>query len=167
MRFRVEQRFQAPLHAVEAALLDPAFLGCLAHVPELGEPELLASETDGHVVRQRVRYRFTGALSPAVTAVVDPARLTWVEETTFDRTAHRGEHRIVPDHYANRLHSSYTTRLEPAGGGGDATVRATEGDVRVRFPLVGGRVEKAIVGGLTEHAHLEAQVLTRWLAEQG
>jgi hypothetical protein len=166
MRFRVEQRFPAPLAAVEDALLHPAFLARLAELPKLGSPELLSSDAAGTVVHQRVRYRFAGDLAPAVTTVVDPARLTWVEDTAYDRAAHRGEHRILPDHYANRLSSSYTTFLESAGPA-SGTVRTTEGEVKVRFPLVGGKVEKAIVAGLVEHAALEAEVLSRWLEDRG
>lgn len=164
MRFRVEQRFAAPLAEVENALVDPAFLARLGELPKLGAPAVLSHEDDGTVVRQRVRYRFAGDLAPAVTAVVEPARLTWVEETTYDRDAHRGEHRIVPDHYAGRLQASYTTRLETDGR---ATRRHTEGELKVRFPLVGARVEKAIVSGLVEHAALEADVLAAWLAKKG
>ena len=164
MRFRLEQRFAAPLAAVEGALVDPRFLARLAELPALGTPEVLACEVDGHLARLRVRYRFAGQLAPAVTAVVDPARLTWVEATTYDRRAHRGEHAIEPDHYADRLRASYTTQLAPEGGG---TRRVTDGELRVRFPLVGGRVERAIVGGLREHAGREADVLDAWLAEQG
>ena len=164
MRFSVEQRFAAPLEAVEDALLDPAFVERLGELPKLGAPQLLDHVVEGHLVRQRVRYRFTGSLAPAVTAVVDPARLTWVEETSFDRRAHTGTHRIVPDHYAGRLRSSYTTKLEHRPG---RTVRTTEGELRVRFPLVAARVERAIVAGLTEHAQLEVEVLDRWLRERG
>jgi hypothetical protein len=166
VRFRVEQRFDRPPAVIEDALLDPAFLAALARLPRLGAPEVLSSETDGDVVHQQVRHRFTGDLAPAVTAVVDPDRLTWVEDTTYDRRSHRGDHRIRPDHYAGRLKASYTTRVEPAG---DGTRRLIEGEVVVRFPLVGSRVEKAIVSGLTDHAHLEAEVLEEWLrnANQG
>lgn len=167
MRFRVEQHVAAPLEQVEAALVDPAFLARLAELPALGAPALLDHADDGTVVRQRVRYRFAGALAPAVTSVVDPARLTWVEETIYDRATHRGEHRIVPDHYAGRLSCSYQTTLHDVGVGAGATHRLAEGDLRVRFPLVGGRVEKAIVSGLVEHADVEAAALARWLAEQG
>lgn len=165
MRFTVEQRLSAPLAAVEEALVDPAFLARLAELPALGSPELLDHDDDGTVVRQRVRYRFTGDLSPAVLAAVDPTKLTWVEVTIYDRHAHRGEHRIEPDHYARRLRSSYDSLLSDDGPTG--TVRRVDGDVRVSFPLVAGRVEKAIVNGLTEHAALEADVLEGWLSERG
>lgn len=167
MRFSVDQEFAAPLAAVERALLDPAFLARLSELPKLGGAELVSSSADGPVVSQQVRYRFTGELAPAVTAVVDPGRLTWVEHMTFDRRRHRGEHRIVPEHYGGRLRCTYTTQLLEAGAG---TRRLTEGELRVRFPLVGGRVERAIVSGLVEHAELEAEVLSRWLhdgPEQG
>lgn len=165
MRFRLEPRVPAPRRAVEAALLDPAFLAHLADLPGLGGPSLVSRNEAGDVVRLEVRYRFTGSLSPAVTAVVDPDRLSWVEATTFDRAAHRGEHSIVLDHYADRLRGSYTTRLDEMPG--DTTVRSVEGELRVRFPLVAGRVERAIVGGLTEHAGRESEALAAWLAEQG
>jgi hypothetical protein len=164
VRFRVEQRFAAPLGEVEDALVDPAFLARLGELPRLGAPEVLSSEDGGDVVVQRVRYRFAGDLAPTVTAVVEPDRLTWVEETTYDRRTHRGEHGIVPDHYAGRLRASYTTHLEADGAG---TRRRTDGELKVRFPLVGGRVERAIVAGLTQHAALEAEVLDAWLANKG
>lgn len=165
MRFRLEQHVDGPLAAVEAALVDPAFLDHLAGLPDLGTPELVSRVDAGDVVRLEVRYRFAGALSPAVTAVVDPHRLTWVEATTFDRRTHRGEHVIVPDHYGDRLRGSYSTHLEAAPG--PATVRSVQGEVRVRAPLVAGRVERAIVAGLAEHARRESGVLTAWLARQG
>lgn len=164
MRFQVEQRFRAPLPDVEDALLDPAFLATLADRPALGSPQLLDQEVEGDVVRRSVRYHFGGTLSPRVAAMIDPDRLTWVEVTTFDRRAHRGEHRIVPDHYAGRLDGSYVTRLD---GEEDGTVRSAAGEVRVRFALVGGRVERAIVDGVVAHAGHEAELLGRWLEEQG
>jgi hypothetical protein len=160
VRFRLEQRFTAPLPAVEAALVDPAFLDRLAELPNLGRPELLRREEVGPIVHLDVRYAFAGQLSSAVTAVVDPARLTWVDSATYDRTTHVGDHRVLPEHYTGRLTCSYRTRLEADGEG---TVRTAEGELRVHFPLVGGRVEKAIVAGMAEHAQLEARVLDQWI----
>ena len=162
MRFRITQRFDASVERVEAALLDPEFLGRLGELPTLGRPQLLEQQEDGDTVRRRVRYAFTGHLSSAVTAVVDPAKLTWVEDSTTDRRTHRTTFRIVPDHYTDRLQCTGSFTLEPDGA---ASRRVAEGDLRVRFPLVGSRVERAIVSGLEEHAEAEAKAAAAWLVE--
>ncbi len=160
MRFRFEQQFSAPLEEVEAAFVDPALLAELSTLPALGRPELVGHVDAGNSVSQQVRYAFTGPLSPAVTAVVDPERLTWVEHSELDRRAHRSVFRIQPDHYADRLSCSGTAMFEPVG---DGTRRTVEGDLKVRFPLVGGKVERAIVSGLRDHASAEARVVQAWL----
>lgn len=164
MRFTIEQAFPAPLGAVEAALVDPAYLDRLSTLPKLGRPTLLEQREDegGEVVHQSVRYAFVGDLNAAVRRVVDPKRLTWVEEATIDRRSHVTTWRIVPDHYANLLRSNGTFRLEPAG---DGTRRVAEGELKVSVPLVGGKVEQAIVLGLREHAELEHDVLEEWLRD--
>jgi hypothetical protein len=164
MRFRITQRIDAPVADVEAALLDPAFLERMAELPKLGRPQLLDIAEAGDTVRRRIRFAFAGELSSAVTAVVDPAKLTWVEDSTADRRTHRTTFRILPDHYADRLTASGTFTLEPVGA---ATRRVAEGDLRVRFPLVGGRVEKAIVSGMQDYAAAEADAIAGWLAERG
>ena len=162
MDFAIEQRVPAPRAAVEAALLDPAFLARLAELPKLGGAELLSQERNGSVTVQRVRYRFTGELSSVVRRAIDPARLTWVEETRFDADAHRSDITIVPDHYADKLRCSMVAVFEEAGA--DASVRRTRGQIKVPVPLVGGKVEAAIVSGLREHASRETELLAEWLA---
>mgnify|MGYP000103044708 CR=1 FL=1 len=164
MRFTIEQAFPAPLGAVEAALVDPAYLDRLSTLPKLGRPTLLEQREDegGEVVHQSVRYAFVGDLNAAVRRVVDPKRLTWVEEATIDRRSHVTSWRIVPDHYANLLRSNGTFRLVAEGEG---TRRVAEGELKVSVPLVGGKVEQAIVSGLREHAELEHDVLEEWLRD--
>ena len=164
MRFRIEQRFAHPLHRVEAAFLDPDLLRRMAELPQLGRPELLHQGREGTSVVRRVRQRFAGDLPSAVTAVVDPARLTWVDESTADLATHRSDHRVVPDHYGGRLRSTYVTELHDDGAGG--TVRVTDGEVVVRFPLVGGKVERAIVSELRRYAESEAELVESWLSER-
>ena len=161
MRFRIEQRFDAPLDDVERAYIDPGFLDLLADLPKLGRPQLLDQREDGDLIHQRVRYAFTGELSSAVTAVVDPAKLTWVEESTLDRRTHRTRFTIVPDHYRSRLECDGEFVLAPDGSG---TRRTADGVIKVRFPLVGGKVERAIVSGLEDHAAAEVDAMQRWLS---
>ena len=167
MEFEIAQRIDAPRDRVEAAFVDPAFLSALAGLPKIGRPEVLDRATDGEGgrVRQRVRHRFSGHLSGAVRRVVDPDRLTWVEETVFDPARHRSDVRIVPDHYGGLLASHLTITYEEAGPA--ATIRRARGEMKVHMPLVGGKVEAAIVSGMREHAEAEADALTRWLRDPG
>ena len=162
MRFTIEQRFAAGVEQVQAALVDPAYLDRLSTLPKLGRPTLLERRDDGDLVHQSVRYAFVGDLNAAVRRVVDPQRLTWVEEATIDRTSYLTTWRIVPDHYGNLLRSSGTFRLEADGDRG-GTRRVAGGELKVTVPLVGGKVEQAIVSGLREHAELEQDVLEDWL----
>lgn len=161
MQFTIEQRLTGAPQAVEDVLLDPAFVVARATLPKLSDPELLECTRDGDHAHQRIRFRFTEHLSGAVTAVVDPERLTWVDDATYDLAAHLAEHCIEPDHYPDRLASSYRATLTTEG---DSSRRVLDGMVKVRMPLVGGKVERVIVGGLTEYATAEASLINEWLA---
>lgn len=163
VRFELVQRLHAPIEAVEDTLTDPSFLETLGTLPKLGRPKLLERRDEGDRVFQRVRYDFEGNLSPAVKAVVDPSKLSWVEESTQDRTTHRTSITIVPDYYTSMFGCSGSVRLTRDPATGD-TVRTTTGDVFVRVPFVGGRAESAIVSGLQEHAVLEEEALNNWVA---
>lgn len=161
MKFRIEQTFAGSLVAVENAFCDPAFLHQVGALPKVGGVEVLEQSEDDRGFHQRVRYRFAGQLSSAVTAVVSPAKLTWVEESVLDRATHVTTWRIVPDHYRDRLTCRGTFAL--AASGESATRRIAEGELKVHFPLVGGRVERAIVSGLQEHAAVEEEVMATYL----
>jgi hypothetical protein len=163
MRFELVQHLTAPIDAVEQALVDRRFLETLGTLPKLGRPELLERRDMGDRILLRVRYDFEGDLSPAVKAVIDPSKLSWVEESMQDRTTHRTTITIVPDNYTSMFECSGTTYLhpDPATGG---TTRIATGEVLVRVPFVGGRAEAAIISGLQEHAALEAEALNDWVA---
>ncbi|HYD10409.1 MAG TPA: DUF2505 family protein [Acidimicrobiales bacterium] len=160
MRFRIEQHLPGDVDDVIDALLDEDFVGSLGALPKIGKPELLSQHTDVDFVTQRVRYRFTGELSGAVTAVLDPAKLTWVAETTYDRRARHATFRIVPDHYGNRLQCAGRHAFTRGDG---ETMRVIEGELKVSYPLVGRTIEKAVLSGLEEHLAAECEVLTTHL----
>jgi hypothetical protein len=160
MRFAITQELPGAADVVIATLLDPAFLAGLGELPNLAPPTVLDQTRSGDVVVQRVHYRFVGSLSSAVTRVIDPAKVSWVDEVTYDLADRRATFRIIPDHYGDKLrcHGTYTFEEQTA-----STVRRVEGELSVRVPLVGRMVERAIVGGLTEHIETEASLLTEWL----
>jgi hypothetical protein len=162
VRFTVEQRYRADPDAVAAAYADPALYEVLPATEKLARPEVVRHERDGARVVLEVRYRFQGDLSSAVRAVLDPARLTWVERTTHDLATRATTFELLPDHYPDRLQSRGQLRVEPHGEGGSR--RVGDGELKVRAPLVGGSVERTLVGDLRQHLEAEARSVDAHLA---
>lgn len=160
MDFTVIQAFAPSTDAVARAYASPELYEHLVGLPKLGAPEVIDCRDDNDLVHLQVRYRFVGELSPAVTAVVDPRRLSWVEHSTHDVAAHTVRYRLVPDHYADRLQSSGSCSIEPQS---DGSVRTVTGRLKVRALVVGGAVERAIVSGLREHLAAEVAVVERFV----
>ena len=80
MDFSIDQDLAAPPATVLDALLDPDFIRITATIPKIGGAELLELTRNGDAARLRVRYRFTAPLSSAITRVIDPEKLTWVDD---------------------------------------------------------------------------------------
>jgi hypothetical protein len=160
MDFTVTQAFTAGADAVARAYASPELYEHLVGLPKLGAPEVIDRRDDNDLVHLQVRFRFVGDLSPAVTTVIDPRRLSWVEHSTHDLAARTVRYRLVPDHYADRLQSSGSCSIEPNG---DGSVRTVSGRLRVRARVVGGAVERAIVSGLREHLAAEVAVVERFV----
>ena len=164
MQFDIDQRYPAPVSAVLAAYTDRSLYDGLVAGTRVGKPEVLDVVRDGATALVRLRYRFAADLPGAALAVLDPARLTWVEETRYDLERAMSTTALRPDHYGDRLAASATARFDADRGGSDGCRRRIMGEVVVRgVPLVGGRVERAIVDGLREHLTDEAAAVRRHL----
>jgi hypothetical protein len=160
MKFDARQHYDADPDAVAAAYTDPALYAAFGELPKLGTPEVLSRVEHGGVIEMQVRHRFTGHLSAAAKAVIDPNRLTWVDHSTHDLATRSVRYRLVADHYRDRFESEGQYRFEPDGSG---TARVVTGQLRVRALLVGSAVEGAIVSGLREHLADEVAVVEQFL----
>lgn len=160
MRFDITQNYAASPEEVTAAYADEDLYPTLVGLPKLGGIEVIDRQADGPTARLRIRFRFTGHLPSAVTTVIDPDKLTWIQETQHDLEAGTTTFRLVPDHYPDRLKASGTFRIEADG---DGSRRLVEGELEVRALLVAGRVEAAIVGGLREFLGAEAPAVDVYL----
>jgi hypothetical protein len=167
MQFQVEQHFAAPVDDVLAAYVDPDFYPTLTGLTKIGEPDVLGVERTGDKVRVRVRFRFTDQLPAAATTVIDPTRLTWVDESTYDLAARTSTMRLLPDHYADRLTASATATFTADPRDPQRTVRHIRGSLKVRMPLVGSKVERVIVNDLRAHLADEARLLGEFLTARG
>jgi hypothetical protein len=160
VKFEIVQDLRATPAAVDGALIDPAFLVRMAELPKLGSAEVVSQDRDGDTMRQDVRYLFQAQLSSAVTRVVDPDRLTWVERSICDLVSHRTECEIRPDNYGGMLNGRYSSLVVASGEGARRTLT---GELKVKVPLVGGKVERAIVGGLEENAAAQIALIETFL----
>jgi hypothetical protein len=163
VRFAIEQHFTSDADAIARAYADPelyrTFAG--AGLQKLRDADVLSHTLADDRVVLEVRYRFGGALSPAVTAVIDPSRLTWVERSVHDLATRQTTFAMHPDHYADRFRCAGSYRFVEAEGG---SRRIGEGEAKVKALLVGGAVEGAIVSGLKEHLVEEIPVVEAFVA---
>lgn len=162
MRFTIEQRFDAPPELVARAYADPLLYEAFDGLPKMSRPEVVAHQMTGDEVRLQIRYRFSGELSAAARAVLDPERLTWVEHAVHDLSSLTTTFDMVPDHYEDRFRCTGSYAFEADGTG---TLRRCQGHIKVQALLVGGAVENAIVSGLREHLRDEVAVVAGFLAE--
>ena len=162
MQFTVTETIDAPREDVVRALAEPDYYAGLGDAStSVRAPELLSAETTGGMLRVQVRYAFAGTISGPAARVVDTRKLTWVIETAYDTTTHRGTLVVVPDHYDGMLRCDGTLALDEAGSG---TLETVAGRLEVRVPLVSKAAERAIFGGFTTQLGREAVALAAWCA---
>jgi len=163
VQFTVTETIDAGRDEVLRALADPGYYARLGEAATaVRAPELLAVSEDGGTIRTSVRYAFDGTISGPAALVVDPAKLTWVIETTYDTGTHTGTVVVVPDNYQGMLRCRGTLALESGGEG--TTIETVSGRLEVKVPLVSGAAEKAILGGFTRHVELEAASMAAYCA---
>jgi hypothetical protein len=161
VQFSAEQPYAHALADVVDAYADPSLYPALPELPNIGRPEVLDHRRDGDRVELDIRYAFVGELPPAALALIDPARLTWIQHTAIDLRGATSSIVLEPDHYPDRLRCSGTFRFAASGKGGAR--RRVDGDLEVKVVLVAGQVERALVTGLQEYLAAEAEAVDAWL----
>ncbi len=152
MKFHLSQQLGAVPERLIALLSDGEFQTSMTGLTKIGTPELLDRREDGPTITLQLRYRFIANLPSAVTAVVSPAKLTWIDETVYDLEQLTATTSMRPDHYEKRLSATIRQTYVAVD---DTTDRSIDGDLRVKALLVAGQVERAIISGLSEHLEEE------------
>jgi Protein of unknown function (DUF2505) len=158
MKFSIGQNVAVAPGVAVAAYGNPAFYENRAASGDISIVEVVGHEDAGAHVRIEVRYKFTGSVSSAVRAVIDPAKMSWITRTDIDTEHRRAAFTILPDYYPDRLECSGTFTFAAAASGPKATVITIAGDLKVHVFLVGRTVEQIIVNGLRKY--LEAEIST-------
>lgn len=163
MDFEISHLIAAPAETVAEALLDEDYQHSLHDIGALHERELLSQEKKGDTVVHRVRCVLDIELNSTVRRLVGDGDPAWIEESTWHPDQMRWEWDIHPEIGGELLSAKGTIDLEEDG---DKTARHVRGQVKVRVPLYGGKVEGWIVEGLERAYEEEAERLTEWIERE-
>lgn len=164
MRFDLVHQFRYPAARCAQAFADPTLYPWFAKLPKVAVPEVLSREADARSVRMRIRYRFGGDLNAAARAVIDPGKLTWIDESVHDLDAASVSFTLRPDHYDRQFRGQGEYRFVDTDAG---CRREASIEIKVSFPVVGRAVENAIAAGLREHLDDEVGIVEQFLAASG
>lgn len=162
MKFGFEQRWTAPVDEIMDAYLDESFWNGIDSFSKMTPPQLLGIERDDAAATAlvRLRYRIDADLPSQAARFIDPDDVAWVQEMHWDLGTRTADVRFVPVQAAALMRASATTEILTDGAD---TVREVRGEFRVRIPLVGGKVEKAVVGDIGTNLEEEADAVARFL----
>jgi hypothetical protein len=148
VKIEVRETVAVPPAQAIAAYGSPAFYAGRPEKHHIAVVEVVRHEDQGERILLWVRFAFTGSVSAAVRAVIDPAKLSWVTRTEVVPGEARTSWEVRPDHYPDRLSARGTFRFEQGPDGPDSTVVAVEGELNVHVPIVGRSVERVIASDL-------------------
>ena len=168
MKFQIDDRFSASLADFEKLLDDPALHDKLAQaMPGIERIEPLERVDEGQTIRRRVRYtpKTEGKIPAFGRGVVKSSMLRWIEESSYDKAAHKFDYRILPN-----LPESWRDRFSSHGSyqlmqSGSEVVRRIEGEIVVRVPLLGRTIEKMLVREVTENFRAESTAMSAMLRQ--
>jgi Protein of unknown function (DUF2505) len=162
VKFAVRQAVAVPPARAMAAYGSPAFYEGRPARDDIAVRGVVRHEAAGDRILVEVRFAFTGSVSSAVRAVVDPGKMSWITRTEIVPAEARSSWVVLPDHYPDRLSASGTYRFEEREEGPGGTDVEVEGDLKVRVPIVGRSVERVIVSGLREYIADEVARIPDW-----
>jgi hypothetical protein len=162
VKFAIRQAVAVPPARAMAAYGSPAFYEGRPARDDIAVREVVNHEAKGDRILLEVRFAFTGSVSPAVRAVVDPSKMSWITRTEILLEEGRSSWVVLPDHYPDRLRASGTYRFEEGADGPATCDVEVQGDLSVRVPIVGRSVEKVIVGDLRAYIAEEVIGIAGW-----
>jgi hypothetical protein len=162
VKFTVRQPVAVPPARAMAAYGSPAFYEGRPPRDDIEVRDVVHHEAKGDRILLEVRFAFTGSVSPAVRAVVDPGKMSWITRTEILLAEGRSSWVVLPDHYPDRLSAGGIYRFEEGDDGPGTCDVEVEGDLKVRVPIVGRSVEKVIVGDLRGYIAEEVNGIADW-----
>lgn len=165
MHFQLSHDVEAPLGAVEQAVLSPELGAELQErLPGIRSVETVEHVQRGEVLHRIMRFQARRALGRWPQGRITDEMMTWDEHSIYRLSQHLGEWFVVPRPAAEadapwrrRFHSAGTYQL--ASLDDRATRRSVAGDMDIRMPLIGPALERLALVELRRTLAAEADAL--------
>ncbi len=165
MDFEISHELDAPIDAIELALMSPDLAGCLLErVDAMGAIDVREHEVSDTQFRRTWRFEAKAPLKILSAYDVTREMMIWDEVWEYDRTTHVASSHIVPrpgvDPDANwrkRLQSGGRYSLDRLGDG--RARRTVVGHMKIGLRMIGPMVERIAVGELRKAYAAEAEAL--------
>lgn len=164
MQFEIAHELDAPLDAVELAVISPDLGSILADELRAGE-SIEAVETRSHEIKDGEVHRVlffqaSAPLSILKSYTVARDAMCWEETSTYRLRDHAASWSVAPkEEYRKYFSSRGTYTLEATPGGG--TKRTVRGEFEVHVKLIGGIVERLALAEVRKTYDAEAATLRR------
>lgn len=162
MRLSLRHPLPAPVERAWEQLQTPDYAAALSEVAAV-DREVLQTGSAGGLPSRTVRLTGRKPLPGAVAKLLGSSQIRYVQEERIDAAARTIHWRVTAPDLSDRFEAQGTWRIIAEG---TSSVRLIEGEIRVSIPLVGGKIERAVVEELTASYDKSAAFAQRWLTER-
>jgi hypothetical protein len=165
VQFEISHEIDAPLDALELALMSPDLGPLVGHAMEsLESVQTLTHEVDDDGFHRVWRFQARAPINVLRGYEITRDMMSWDEEWTYRHRDHSARFNVIPRPgvdmdaaWRQRFESHGTYRLDPLADG--RTRRTVSGTMRIDLKLIGKVVERFAVAELKKAYEVEAGVL--------
>lgn len=158
--FHIEQTFRGTREKFWQVLFHPEYPATVGKLTGVKSHELLELTDHGDRITRVIRSEPKRDL-PAAVRKITGASLVYVERATLYKAEHRQEFTVELEKLQKRADIAGRYTLEEVEPG--VIRRVGDASIEIKVPLLGKRIEKAVVEDLTNSHAITAKVIQSWL----
>ena len=161
LKLNVRHIFNCDMDTYWAMFWDPRYAEKIEQ--ETGvRREVLWERHEGPVKVYRVRFTPDAELPSAVAKLTGSKKLIYEQENRLNTETHTMEWQVFPAVAKDKVEAKGTMVMRTVG---DTVERTVDGDISVRVPIIGRRIEKAIMESVSSSYERAAEITRSWLSE--
>lgn len=168
MKFEYRHSFDVNVDTLIETMFDPDLAAYLTqHMTSIVSIETLERTEDEQRIVRRVRYVPVPMIKRIGTKKITPESMQWDEESTFDKKTKVMTFANVPTHPKIRAKMTNSGKMVFRPQGDGRCERLMQGELKIKFPLLGRVAEGIIAKNGGKILDEEASVVTRYIRSKG